>query len=199
MKRRKMDAERAVDQLIGMGYLKYVPPSEVASIREELIGTLRRGYLESEWDKECVSRDHRSYPADSEELAEGCLGEVLLLMKDVLQKEGVQLRSVEEDVQDYHYVVVVNGRRHLIYDTDILNQGNSWGVAAKRLLELVNDLLKQAGSKERLYGIYGGNDGRVILLTEEMYGLLHAPELKVDPGWMPYTPDAIRDDGRMER
>src|SRR5262249_31883132 len=144
---RKMNAESAVDRLVEMGYLKYVPPSDVATLREELLGTLRHGYLETGWDREGVSRDRRSYSADSEELAEGRLGEFLLRMKDVFLKEGVQLQSVEDDPQDFHYEVVVNGRRHLIYDADTLKNGDSWGIATKRLLEIANALLRQAGSK----------------------------------------------------
>src|SRR5262249_14973325 len=151
------------------------------------------------WDGRCISRDRRSYPADSEELAEGCLGEVLLLMQDVLRKEGVQLQDVEDDPQPYHYEVVINGQRHLVYDAATVQNGNSWAVATRRFLEIVNGLLRRAGSEERLYAFYGGNDGRVMLLTEEMYGLLHAPDLKIDPKWMPYPPDAIHDDGSIGR
>jgi hypothetical protein len=191
--------EGAVGRLIELGYLKYVSPAEIPAIREEMLGTLRRGYLESAWDEKCMSRDRRGYPADSEELAEGRLGEFLLLMKDVLRQEGVRLQSVEDDPQDDRYEVLVNGLRQLIYDADALKNGEIWAVAAKRLLEIVNDLLTQAGSQERLYGVYGGNDASVLLLTAEMYRLLHSPELKIDPGWMPYPPDAIRRDGSGQR
>jgi hypothetical protein len=99
--------------------------------------------------------------------------------------------------QDDRYEVVVNGRRHLIFDAGTLQDGNSWAVAAKRLLEIVNELLGDAGSEERLYGIYGGNEGRVVLLTGGMYRLLHSPGLKLDPRWVPYPPTAIRDDGTV--
>jgi hypothetical protein len=191
--------ERAVDRLIEMGYLKYVAPAEKPSIREEQIDTLRRGYLDSEWDKNCVSRDRRSYFADSEDLAEGCLGKCLLPMKEVLQQEGVQLHTVEDDVQDWGYDVTVNGHRHCIYDDEIMEHGNTWGVSTKRFLEIVNNLLEQAGSKERLYAIYGGNEGRVILLIEEMYQFLHSPDLNIDARWMPYPSTAICDDGNMDR
>jgi hypothetical protein len=191
--------ERAVDRLIELGYLKYVAPAEKPSIRQELLSTLRQGYLDSAWDRQCISRDRRSYPADSEELAEGRMGDFLLSMKAVLQTVGVQLESIEDDVDDQHYDLLVNGERHAVYDADVLANAWIWVVATKRFLEIVNELLKRVGSKERLYGIYGGNDGRVILLTDEMYELLHAPDLKIDPGWMPYPPVAIRRDGSVER
>jgi hypothetical protein len=187
--------EQAVDRLIRLGYLKYVPTSEVQLIQHELIATLRRGYLDSEWDEECVSRDRRSYPADSEELAEGRLGEALLMMKDVLQREGVRLQTVADNPQDESYEVVVNGQPYPIYDADMLENALIWGVATKRFLEIVNGLLEGARSRERLYGVYGGNDGRAILLTEEMHKLLRSPDLKIDPGWMPYVSDVIRSDG----
>jgi hypothetical protein len=48
-------------------------------------------------------------------------------------------------------------------------------------------------------GIYGGNDGRAVLLTEKMYDLLHSPDLKIDPRWMPYPPHGIRKDGSLDR
>jgi hypothetical protein len=191
--------EHAVDRLIELGYLKYVAPAEKPSIREELIDALRRGYLDSAWDKNCVSRDRRSYFADSEDLAEGCLGKCLLAMEGVLQREGVQLLAVEDGVQDWSYDVIVNGHRHCIYDDEIMEHGNTWGVSTKRFLEIVNGLLEEAGSKERLYAIYGGNEGRVILLTEEMYQFLHSPDLNIDAKWMPYPSTAIRDDGGMDR
>jgi hypothetical protein len=191
--------ERAAERLIELGYVKYVPRAAIPAVRQEMIGTLRRGYLDSEWDEECVSRDRRGYPADSEELAEGRMGEFLLLLKDVLQVEGVRLRSVEDDIDGQHYDLLVNSERHPIYDADLLENGLIWGVATKRFLEIVNHLLRRAGSKERLYGIYGGNDGRAVLLTREMYHLLHSPDLKIDPGWMPYPPDVIRQDGSTNR
>ena len=37
----------------------------------------------------------------------------------------------------------------------------------------------------------------MILLTEEMYEFLQSPDLKMDPGWMPYPPDVIRKDGSL--
>lgn len=187
------NAENAVDRLIEMGYLKYVPTADVPSIRQELLDTLKRGYLDSEWDEEGVTRDRRGYPADSEDLAEGCLGEFLLLMKDVLQKEGVELYEIEDQPEDCHYEVVINGQKHLIYDEDMVENALIWAVATKRFLEIVNDLLKEAGSRERLYGISGGNDCRAILLTAEMYTFLHSPDLKIDPGWMPYPSDVIQE------
>lgn len=42
-------------------------------------------------------------------------------------------------------------------------------MALKRLLEIVNGRLAQAGSSERLYAISSGKDGGVMLLTPAMH------------------------------
>ncbi len=190
-----MSPEHVAARLIEMGYFKYLPKSEMEIARQELIDSLSHGYFGTDWDEQCVSRDRRAYPADSEELAEGQVGETILLMRDVLAQEGVQLRSVEDDVHDDGYNVVIDGRPYPIFDATAMLKYGVWDVAAKRLLQIVNGLLRVAESNERLYGVYGGNDGRVVLLTTEMYSLLKASRLIAKANEMPYPPSAIKSDG----
>ena len=139
------EAEKVVDRLIGMGYLKFVPESQRADVRLQLVETATKGYLDSDWNDDCVAADLRSYPADNEDLAEGQVGATILLMKPVLEQEGVKLDSVVDDFGDEKYEVVINGQRHLIYEGD--GGGDGWVLALKRLLEIVNGLLEQAGSE----------------------------------------------------
>jgi hypothetical protein len=60
------------------------------------------------------------------------------------------------------------------------------------LVEIVNSLLEDAGSDEQLFGIYGGNDGRVIFLTPEMHRLLRENSDIFDERWMPVTAAELR-------
>jgi hypothetical protein len=189
--------DRAVERLIGMGYFKLLPDSECGVARQELVASLSYGYLETEWIEDCVSREKRIYPADSEELAEGGMGEIILLMRDVLAHDGVQVHSVEDDFQDDRYDVVIDGRRYPVHDTAILATWGSWTIAAKRLLEIVNGLLEAAGSREQLYGIHGGNDGRAIFLTAEMYDFIRSSGLISDHRELPYPASAINPDGTI--
>jgi hypothetical protein len=53
-------------------------------------------------------------------------------------------------------------------------------------------LLEDAGSDEQLFGIYGGNDGRVIFLTPEMHRLLRENSDIFDERWMPVTAAELR-------
>jgi hypothetical protein len=192
-----MTPEEAVDRLIGMGYFKFLPRSEHEKARQELVAAVGHGYLGTEWDKNCVSRDKRTYPADSEELAEGRTGEIIALMQDALSCEGVLLHSIEDDFRDEQYDVVIDGRRYRIHDTNILATWGSWTIAAKMLLEIVSGLLRAAGSSEQLYGIYGGNDGRAILLTADMYDFVKSSGFITDLREMPYPASAINTDGSI--
>jgi hypothetical protein len=179
------EAEAIVEQLIELGFLKFVPASEKTTIREQLVDNVRRHYLGSDWDDECNSADRRNYQADNEDLAEGDVGRVLLRMKGVLTQEGVTLESVEDDFGQERYRIVINGTLHLIYDYSSSPQEDWWTLATKRLLEIVDSLQEDAGSHERLFAINGGNDGRVILLTPEMHNLLRKNQHIFDDDWMP--------------
>ena len=92
----------------------------------------------------------------------------------------------------------INGRVYPIYDLNVLGIWDSWSIATKRYLEIVNELLEAAGSGERLYGTHGGNDGRCVLLTREMYLLLQSSRLITDTREMPYPPAAINSDGTIQ-
>jgi hypothetical protein len=188
-----VEVEGLVEQLIAMGYLRFTPTAEHDSARREIADSLVRGHLDTEWDSNCISRDRRSYAADSEELAEGNIGELIQSMGEVLRAEGVQLESVEDHIDDERYEVHINGRQHVIYHSANADVAGCWDAATRRTLEIVNQLLMGAGSRERLFGIYGGNDGRVMLLTDEMHQLLKKSDLKIDPRWLPYPPTAIPD------
>jgi hypothetical protein len=174
-----------------MDYLKFVPESQKAEVRWQLIESATKRYLESEWNDECIAADLRGYPADNENLAEGDVGKTILLMKPILEQEGVKLDSVEDDFGEERYQVVINGEPHLIYESEAVTRKDIWALALKRLLEIVNGLLEEAGSTERLYAIYGGNDGRVILLTPEMHDYIKSLGEVLDSGWMPYSAESI--------
>ena len=198
-----MTPKHALDRLTEMGYFKFLSDPEFAVAQIELVASLSRGYLGTEWNEECVSRDKRTYPADSEELAEGRVGEFVVLMQDALAHEGVSLESVEDDFdddsEDQAYAVFIEGRRYPIHDTNILKIWSSWTIATKRFLEVVNELLESQGSNERLYGTHGGNDGRAIFLTEEMFEFIKSSGLISDGREMPYPSSAINKDGTIQR
>lgn len=187
------EAEEVVDRLIGMGFLTFVAEPQRATIRSQLVQSATQRHLDSEWDDNGVSADRRGYPADNEKLAEGQVGAAIVLMKPVLEMEGVKLESVLDDFSDERYQVEINGKPHLIYDRNAVEPGKTAGVALTRLLEIVSKLLEQAGSNERLYGSYSGNDGRVILLTPEQHAYFRSLAGVLDYRWMPYPAGEVED------
>lgn len=60
-------------------------------------------------------------------------------------------------------------------------------------MEITNGLLEDAGSAERLYAVYGGNDGRVMLLTPEMLDYIESLGNVLDHGWMPRRSEEFGD------
>lgn len=194
--RRIRAAERVAEQLIRLGYLKFVPEPQLGVARQELIESLANGVVSTDWDDSGVSRDRRLYPADAESLAEGQIGRLITSMKSVLTREGVDASIIEDDYQETRYDVIVDGTRFFAWQP-ALRSGAAWAEAVRRTLEIVNELLEGVQSQERLYGVFWDNDCRVILLTRDMHSCIKASGLISDPREKPYSPSAIGVEGEI--
>ena len=170
--------EATINKLQELGYYKFVPEGAIDQAKENTRKALAKNILVSDYDYDkfapekhiLASLDRRLYAADAETLAEQGVKELLENMQDVLEKEGVNLGQIEENFNiSGSYTIDINGEQFVIYSKEEEKNGEIWSLATKRTLELVNKLLEQAGSQERLYGISGGNDGQVIFLTPEIY------------------------------
>lgn len=149
-----------ITRLAKLGFYRYAARERVPQLKAEAAKT---GYL---YGGEHTRRD---YLADSEDLAEGGVKRFLEEMQPFLEELGVRIESIEEDFGEQSYTVQVNGLRHVIYTEDEFRDGNIWELATKRAFAILNDLLEKAGSEERAYQLYGGNDLRLIFLTPAMY------------------------------
>ena len=183
------EAQRVVDRLIGMGWLKYVPESKRKEVRSQLVVAATRDCLDSDRDKNGVSADRRGYPADNEGLAKGGIGKCVLLMKPVLEREGVKLDAVEDNWHEEKYRVLINRELYLIYDGKL---ADSERTSLGRLLEIVNDLLEETESSERLFAVYHGKNGRVILLNEEIRDYVESLGGTLGREWMPRSMEEVK-------
>jgi hypothetical protein len=184
----KTEAERIVERLIEMGWLKYVPAAERERVRLQLVVAATKGYLDSDHDANGVSADRRCYPADNQQLAKGGIGTCVLRMKPILEQEGVSLDEVEDNWHEAKYQVLINREPYLVYDgktSDVVR------TSLERLLEIVNERLEEAGSDERLFALYKGRQGRVILLTEEMQDYVESLGEVLDSEWIPYSGEEV--------
>jgi len=148
-----------------LGFYRYAARERIPQLKAEAAKT---GYL---YGGEHTRRD---YLADSEDLAEGGVKHFLEEMQPFLEELGARIESIEEDFGEQSYSVEVNGLRHVIYTEDEFRDGNIWELATKRAFAILNDLLERAGSEERAYQLYGGNDLRLVFLTPAMYEAIQA-------------------------
>jgi hypothetical protein len=184
----RTEAERCVDRLIEMGWLKYVAESKRGQVRSQLVVAATKGYLDTDWDQYGISADQRSYPADGKELANGGVGKCILQMKTVLAREGVSLDEVEDSWHEDKYHVLINREPYLIYDG---RTADAVRPSLERLLEIINGLLEEAGSNERLFAVFRGTEGRIVLLTDEMQDYLESFGDVLSRGWMPFSAEEV--------
>ncbi|GIV97614.1 MAG: hypothetical protein KatS3mg057_2271 [Herpetosiphonaceae bacterium] len=173
--------ESLLNELELLGFYRYTDPNDVIAVKAQAVEI---GYL---FGWECTQRD---YIADAEDLAEGGVKAFLETILAFLQRQGVELHSVQEDYSDQGYTIMVNGKTYAIYSNEEPSGANIWALSTKRTFDLVNHLLAEAGSDERVYLLYGGNDARAIFLTEEMHELIRTSGL-LAPEEIPVRTDEI--------
>ena len=164
--------ELVIQNLKDKGYFKYVPSTELPHVLEQAAKNLKEKSLIGFSDnpmKDPQYLDYRMYDADAENLAEGDIGELLRKTKTVLENAGVEFSSVIDEITSNKYDLLIDNKRYSIFTGETINSPDSWEIAFLRLLEIINELLKNANSEERLYGMYGGNDGIIVFLTEDLY------------------------------
>ncbi len=99
------------------------------------------------------------------------------------------LRPAQEELSESGgcYRVVIGLRTQEIWNSDPMDQ--SWEAAMCHALILVNQLLEDTSAAERVYGLYGGNEGHAIFMTPGQFKLISEcgdiPE--TERPWEPYV------------
>jgi hypothetical protein len=109
----------------------------------------------------------RQFFADAEDLAEGGVAEFLNEIAPFLRRQGVQFSEVcdEMDEGGEGYWVRVNGQRHRMATGEELDLP-PWEIVTANCFSLVDKLLSEAGSEERVNCLYfGGNEQIAVFLT----------------------------------
>jgi len=85
------------------------------------------------------------------------------------------------------YRVTVGARTREIWNSG-MGAAQIREAAMCHTLLLINQLLEDAGHAERLYGLYGGNEGMVAFLTPKQFKLIRACEAikEMEKPWEPY-------------
>ena len=157
------DAE--IDDLLALGLLRYAEkPTSYDELRAEAEGY---GLLEPDLFGRC-------YDLDAEELAEGGAAWALEEIRAVLETNGVAvgLVSVEYNAGSGSTLLLVNGEPHILA-SDAFDSSVSWRTYSVSFFAIVNELLAQAGSSERLFASrLFANDQTGVFLTPQLHEAL---------------------------
>jgi len=87
---------------------------------------------------------------------------------------------VEDDGGGERYALVAGDRDIPIWSADD-DTADSWDLATRVTLALLNELLTAHGSPERAFAVLGGNDLAIAFATPEMARIINAAPEVVDP------------------
>ncbi|MGE5703113.1 MAG: hypothetical protein ACM32O_11325 [Clostridia bacterium] len=150
-----------IDQLDAMGYYQY------ASQKNEIIAESKRsGYIFGD------PVTNRAFFCDAENLAEGGVKTFLEDIDPALRLRKVVIKELREEFSEQGYFITINGIKYTIYTEKEFESVDTWELSSIRTFSIINRLLKEAGSTERVYQLYGGNEQLAIFLTPEMYDLI---------------------------
>lgn len=142
-----------------LGFYKYSEPSKIEEIKTECI---KFGYVYG-WED-----TYRDFHVDAESIAEGGFEGFYKEINAFMEKQGIKLIVSDVIYSGYLYSVKINDVNYEILKGDEFEKEN-WEFATDRCFSIINKVLMEKGTKERIYKLYGGNDLRAVFLTEEMY------------------------------
>ena len=182
-----MTATEVANQLEKLGYFKYANPDDIDHLKSEigkdLVEEQYFPLVEREkllpgmhhvWD---FIMDPKHFVLDGETLwEEGGVLASLNEMARLFEKMNIRM-ELTDHMEEYdaanqwvNHSGTINGKKYTLFDKF---KGYGWGEAAQRFADMINDQLERQQSDERLFLIYGGNDGRAVFLTEEQYQLIN--------------------------
>lgn len=166
------------------GFFAHVPPEELAQVSNAVART--------RWPF-WVDGARRLMHCDAEQLSKGGVAQFLDELRPVLALRGVDLGAIENRwLVDYR--VACGGREQLIWsaaeaarERDHEQPGLVWGLTTARAFAMVNRLLRDSGSPERLYAVGTGTNLLAYLLTPELAELVSGLT-GTRPSEAPYLP-----------
>ena len=174
----KLTPQDLVEELDALGFYRFVKPHRIERLKAQFLKSPSLWTL-THWTK-------RNYPADEERLAEGGVGTFLEELASILKACGVRLRQIEEKCDVDGYSIAINNQVYELYSAEDVRAANEdkslamWEKTTQRSFALINRLLREQGSDERIYSYAGWNDHWAFVLTEAMYATLKDSDLKHD-------------------
>ena len=176
----KVSATEFVAELEKLGYYKYADKKNINSLKNDLIENYDpTNELVSIWDDDTgVPLDYRYYWCDGETVyEEGGFTELLEQVKPTFEKIGLKI-DVTDHFEEWNsknkwlnHRITINGNEYVIFKNF---KDYGWGEAVMRFAQIINQEAENQGIKEKIYLASGGNDGRLIFLTKELYDYIYS-------------------------
>ena len=185
----KVNAEKFVARLDELGYFKYADPKDLDNLKKNMLeGYDPTNELVSIWDDNTSTpKDYRYYFCDNETLfEEGGFTDMLKDLKPTFDKIGLTINVTDHyEVWDntnkwLNHTITIKGVKYVIFK-NFTEMG--WGEAIQRFVEILNDQLAKQDKEDRIYPASGGNDGRIIFLSNEQFKYIDS--VYENPIWKP--------------
>ncbi len=176
----KVSAKDFVAELEKLGYYKYADKKNIESLKNELIENYDpTNELVSIWNDDTgVPLDYRYYWCDGETVYEhGGFTEMLEQVKPTFDKIGLKIKVTQhfegwDDKNEWlNHLITINGTEYVIFKNF---KETGWGEAVMRFAEIINAEAEKQSINERIFLVSGGNDGRLIFLTDELYKYIYS-------------------------
>ena len=174
----KLSGKEIVAELSKLDFFKLTDKSDFKITQAEFeISYNELRFFEGLMKEDLIFTDNRFYFIDSETLFEGGgLIQYLETVKLSFDKLNLKLVFCEEynnqTEKHWKHTIKLNGKEYVAYDNDFSE--NDWGISYINFIEMLNSELKLQQSKEQFYPISSGNDGRMVLLTDEQFEFVKA-------------------------
>lgn len=162
-----MEWEQFANELQALGYFRY--------IREERIQRIPKMLEQLKKEPSIYTIGvNRDFTASEKRLTKCGIKTFLKDVHPILKANGVDItqRQIVEDCTREGYSIHIKDKTYRIYSAEELLRNDIWWTTGKRTFAMINDLLKNAGSEERIYSNYGGEDNWAWFFTEKLYRLL---------------------------
>ena len=187
--RTKVSAQEFVNTIDSLGYFKYADSKHIDNLKENMTKHFDiDNELVSIWDDETsVPLDYRYYFCDGESVFElDGFTDMLKELQPTFDKIGFTI-NITNHIEEWdsnknwlNHSININGTDYTIFKH---YKGYGWGKAVQRLAEILNAEFNSQGIEERIYLVSGGNDGRLIFLTDELYKYIY--KVYTNPAWKP--------------
>ena len=170
-----VNGKEFVTNLEKFGYFKYANPKDLDSLKANMINLYDpTNELVTIWDDETgTPKEYRLYTCDSEALFEaGGFMQMLSNLQPTFNKIGLKI-NVSNHVEEWdtknnwlNHSVTINGTHYTIFKKFT---GTGWGEAVQTFADILNNELRLQNKEDRIYLIHGGNDGRIIFLSNAQF------------------------------